>query len=362
VILLAGDKHHIGDLMKIFTRLKSAARILLNGEAASQKRAEIPAITAEEVAEIKQFFPREKFFLMGHARSGTTILTRLTRLHPEVHCNYQAHFFTRAPMLKSLVDSQEAADWLARKSNRWNHGRDLSPLVMRAAADFIMERDAAREEKNIVGDKSPSSSIHGQVVRDTHAIYPDAKLIYIVRDGRDVLISERFRNFVEDSKFLTAEDRRIIEDLKRDQAPFTDGRRSIFTQVFIRQFAQRWADDLNEIRLEGERLYGERFFTLRYEDLLAQPFAEMKKLWEFLDVEVDPALEDEIQKEIGQNLDEEWQARRNESIASFLPKGKAGNWQRLFTAQDRQLFHQIAGDVLLRWGYEQDNNWHKKTL
>ncbi|MBS4015492.1 MAG: sulfotransferase [Candidatus Latescibacteria bacterium] len=343
--------------MEILSRLKSAARILLKGEAANKKRAEIPAITAEEVAEIKQFFPREKFFIMGHARSGTTILTRLTRLHPEVHCNYQAHFFTRAPMLKSLVDSQEAADWLSRKSNRWNHGRDLSPLVMRAAADFIMERDAAREGKRLVGDKSPSSSIHGQVVRDTHAIYPDAKLIYIVRDGRDVLISERFRNFVEDSKHLTAEDRRIIEALKVDQTPFTDGRRSIFTDAFIRQIAKRWADDLNEIDSEAKRLYANSYFSLRYEDLLAQPFAEMQKLWAFLGVQVDPALETDIQAEMGQNLDEEWQAKRNESIASFLPKGKAGNWQRLFTPRDREVFKQVAGDVLVKWGYEKDNHW-----
>jgi hypothetical protein len=29
--------------------------------------------------------------------------------------------------------------------------------------------------------------------------------------------------------------------------------------------------------------------------------------------------------------DEERQAERNESIASFLPKGQAGNWRRLFT-------------------------------
>ena len=61
-----------------------------------------------------------------------------------------------------------------------------------------MEREAARVKgKRIVGDKSPSSTIHGQSVRDMHAVYPDAKLVYIVRDGRDVLKSERFRNFVE---------------------------------------------------------------------------------------------------------------------------------------------------------------------
>src|SRR5215212_3820856 len=199
----------------MLSRFRSAARILLKGDSRKKKRNPIPAITAEEVLEIKQFFPREKVFIFGHARSGTTLLMRLVRLHPEVHCNYQAHFFTRQPLLKSLVDTPEAEEWLNRKSNRWNQGHDLSPLVLRATADFIMERDA-KEGKRIVGDKSPSSTIHGQAARDLHAIYPDAKLIYIVRDGRDVLISERFRNFVEESKFLKAEDKHIIEELRKD--------------------------------------------------------------------------------------------------------------------------------------------------
>ena len=133
--------------------------------------------------------------------------------------------------MKSLVNTPEAEEWLTRKSNRWNQGRDLSPLVLRAAADLILERGAAREGKMIVGDKSPSSTIHGQSVRDLQAVYPDAKLIYIVRDGRDVLISERFRNFVEESKFLKSEDRRIIEELRKNQAAFTNGTRSIFTEA-----------------------------------------------------------------------------------------------------------------------------------
>lgn len=342
----------------MLSRFKSAARILLKGEPKKKTRNPIPAITPEELAEIRQFFPREKFFVMGHARSGTTLLMRLLRLHAEVHCNYQAHFFTRKPMLKSLVDSPEAEEWLTRKSNRWNQGRDLSPLVLRAAADFIMERDAAREGKSIVGDKSPSSTIHGQVVRDTHLLYPDAKLIYIVRDGRDVLISERFRNFVEESKFLTSEDKRIISDLKTDSAPFGDGRRSIFTETSIRNIAKRWADDLNEIDSESKRLYHEKYISLRYEDLLSDPFAQMSRLWKFLGAKkVNKTFEKQLLAEMNSNPDEEWQAKRNEGIASFLPKGQAGNWRRLFTEKDKALFKEIAGEVLVKWGYEQNANW-----
>ena len=344
--------------MELFNRFKSAARILLKGEPKKKTRNPIPAITPEEVAEIRQFFPREKFFILGHARSGTTLLMRLLRLHPEVHCNYQAHFFTRKPLLKSLVDTPEAEEWLTRKSNRWNHGRDLSPLVLRASADFIMERDAAREGKNIVGDKSPSSVIHGQVVRDMHSLYPDAKIINIVRDGRDVLISERFRNFVEESKFLTTEDKRIIADLKADSAPFSDGRRSIFTETSIRNIARRWADDLNEVDAESKRLYGENYISLRYEDMLTQPFSEMSRLWKFLGVKkVSKTLEKQLLAEMSSNPDEEWQAKRNEGIASFLPKGQAGNWQRLFTEKDKALFKEIAGEVLVKWEYERSVDW-----
>ncbi|MBP6208007.1 MAG: sulfotransferase [Anaerolineales bacterium] len=344
--------------MELLDRIKKAARILIKGDPKKNKRNPIPAITAEEVAEVRQFFARDKFFIFGHARSGTTLLMRLARIHPEVHSNYQAHFFTRQPLLKSLVNTPEAEEWLTRKSNRWNQGGDLSPLVLRAAADLIMERDAAREGKRIVGDKSPSSTIHGQAVRDMHAVYPDARLVYIVRDGRDVLISERFRNFVEESKFLTAEDKRIIADLKADPVPFSDGRRSIFTETFIRRVALGWVKNVKETEDEGRRLFGDHYFGMRYEDLLTVSFDEMRKLWNFLGVQsVDAGLGEKIKAEMASNPDEEWQAKRNEGIASFLPKGQAGNWSRLFTEKDKSVFKEVAGEMLIRWKYEKDLNW-----
>ncbi len=339
--------------MKFGRRFKAALRLLLHGEEVAHWHRQIPAITPQEVEEVRRFFRRPKFFIFGHARSGTTLLARLVRLHPEVHCNWQAHFFTRPPFLKSLVDSPEIQEWLTRRSNRWNQGRDLSPLVLRAAADMILEREAEQLGKRIVGDKSPSSLIHGQAVRDLHAVYPDAFLIYIVRDGRDVAISERFRNFVEDSRYLTREDLQILEALKRDPEPFTRQERSIFTEASLRRLATSWLENLRETEAEGTRLFAERFFTLRYEDLLTDPFREMRRLWQFLGAEVSPDLAQAIQQEMASNPDEEWQSQRKGEIAWFLPKGQAGNWQRLFTPRDRDLFESIAGEMLRRWGYSE---------
>ena len=191
-----------------------------------------------------------------------------------------------------------------------------------------------------------------------HALYPDAKVVNIVRDGRDVLISERFRNFVEESRFLTAEDNCIVDELRKDQTQFTNGTRSIFTEAFIRNIASRWVKDLTESDAEAQKLYGKKYHSLRYEDLLETPFEEMKKLWKFLGVKrISKTLEKAIQAEMSSNPDEQWQAKRNEGIASFLPKGQAGNWQRLFTEKDKSVFKEVAGELLVKWKYEKDLNW-----
>ncbi len=100
------------------------------------------------------------------------------------------------------------------------------------------------------------------------------------------------------------------------------------------------------------------YHTLRYKDLLENPFDEMTKLWKFLGVKkISKSLEGQIKSEMGSNPDGEWQAKRNEGIASFLPKGQAGNWQRLFTEKDKSVFKEVAGAMLVKWGYEKDLNW-----
>lgn len=337
-------------------RFTKAVQVLLNGSDTRQRavtRRDVPAITAEEVEEARLFFPMDKFFIFGHARSGTTLLTRLVRVHPDVHCNYQAHFFTRPPLLQGLVSDPAVAEWLRRRSNRWNHGRDLSPVVLRAVADFIMERDARREGKHIVGDKSPSSLLDGEAVRLMYKVYPDARLVYIVRDGRDAAISHRFQAFIDRETSLPAEDKRIRAAFVQNPEPFLHGERSIFTEKGIRHAAEGWVRNVTETEQVGRELYGERYFTLRYEDLLQNPWEEMCKLWKFLGADIESAgLEQALAAEMQRNPDADWQQEKAGEIAQSLQKGKQGTWRNLFTARDREIFHQTAGETLAAWGYE----------
>src|SRR3990172_5609175 len=261
------------------SRFSRAWRLLFTGQVETSGQREIPPINAEEVTEAKAFFPMPKFFIFGHARSGTTLLTRLIRLHPEIHCNYQAHFFPRQPLLQALVSDEVIGEWLSRRSNRWNRGRDLSPVVLRAAADFILERDARREGKHIVGDKSPNSLLEDESVRLVQKVYPEAQLIVIIRDGRDMAVSHRFQSFIDAAQHLNREDLRIRDDFSRDAGLFLSGRRSIFTDRAIRSAASGWARNVTETDKVAQQLFGERYLNLRYEDLLERPQAELERIW-----------------------------------------------------------------------------------
>ncbi len=348
--------------MNMKYRLKGAWDVLLGGQKVLRRRTTIPAITPEEIEDIRKFFPMDKFFILGRSRSGSTLLMRLCRLHPEIHSNSQASFFSLPPGLKSLVDSVEIEKWLSQRSNHWNHGRDLSPSVIRAAADFILENDARKNgpAKHIVGDKSPTTVTHGAAVKNMYQVYPDAKMVYIVRDGRDVMVSDRFRNFVE-NKWLRPGDEQILAGLRSNPEAYVSGEKSIFTEAWLRDRnigVPTWVANLDESEGEGLRLYGSNYYPLRYEDLLRNPFEEMKKLWLFLGAkEVADTLEKDVIAEVAVNPDEKWQAEKNNSIAPTLEKGKPGAWKNFFTERDRVVFKEIAGEHLIKWKYEQDMNW-----
>jgi len=330
-----------------------ALRLLKNGELPRPQSRQAPPITAEEVAEARSFFPLDKFFIFGHARSGTTLLTRLIRIHPEVHCNYQAHFFSRAPFLEALVADEEVGAWLQRPSNRWNRGGDLSAPVLRAVADFLLERDARRAGKRIVGDKSPNSLNDGEAVRKMYKIYPDARLIYIVRDGRDAALSHRFQTFIEFPERLSRDDQAVRADFIRNPEPYSNGDRSIFTPPALRRAAEGWVRNVTETHQLGQELYEEQYISLCYENMLQRPWEEMNRVWNFLGAT--PAgseTQTALAAETSLNPDADWQQQKAGEIAGALQKGKRGSWRQMFTPQDRRTFTEIAGSTLAAWGYE----------
>jgi Sulfotransferase family len=308
-------------------------------------------IRPELLREIQQRFPMPKFFIFGYPRSGTTLLMRLIRLHPEIHCNRQAHFFTYPRAAAQALSDQEIRAWLERGNNRWTAGKGLETAPLRLVADFIMESEARQLGKRIVGDKSPTV-IGGLAVRRMHAIYPDARCVYLIRDGRDVAVSRLIQRFIDQPQHMTRADRGIKEDFARNPDPYLNKEKSIFSETFLQDEARSWSRNLDEITQQGSDLLQDSFTCLRYEDLLADPSQELASIWSFLGVDPEfPEAEARIAEKMAYNPGADDQSRKESDMVSQLKRGTSGGWKDLFNARDQAVFSSIAGNTLKAWGY-----------
>jgi hypothetical protein len=307
-------------------------------------------ITPDDLDDLRRRFPLPKFFVLGHARSGTSFLARLLRAHPEVHCEWQTQFFSeRGPIPYFTAPAFRA--WLRHPSNKWVAGWEPTPALLRACLDTILERGARQAGKRIVGDKSPNENAD-RAVRWISALYPDGRLIYIVRDGRDTILSKRIQAFIDQPESLGRRDRRVRQEFMAHPQAFLDGRRSIFTEAWLESSARGWADAVGSSVAAGQELLGESFRVVRYEDFLEDPLPPLARLWEFLGAApVGPEIESLVRAQGGMNPEAEWHAASASGVAEFLPRGVRGAWRRLFTAADVARFDDAAGNVLETYGY-----------
>jgi GT2 family glycosyltransferase len=305
------------------------------------------------------------FFVVGHGRSGTTWLELTLNSHPEVVCKGSGMFFGRdmplyegqATLPAALEGTGDLKIWHDMRPNYWSKRsfeEDL-PRLTKAIADYTMGAELAASGKKLAGDRTPH---HVSYLDELHALYPEAKVVHVIRDGRDVAISNLH------AIWQNARDRSGPVDLEpevqekrdaylADREGFVARGESIFTDYRIEQLAGSWRDVVSKGREDGERLFGERYFEVRYEDLLDDPAAELGRLLAFLGVDHDPEMVSRIAED---NSFERVTGRKRgeEDPAHFNRKGVAGEWKKVFTDRDRRVFEERAGALLAELGYEQD--------
>jgi len=307
-------------------------------------------LSPEDVKAFQGVFQRPKFFIFGHARSGTTLLARLVRLHPDVHCNWQGRFVTHYGDLLDLMTSEPISQWLWHHSNHWREGISSEAALARSAIETIMEMEANRLGKSIVGDKTPNLR-NAESVRRLHAVFPDAKLIFIVRDGRDVMVSLRLAQFITRPHELDWQGRKIRRAMFRDTSAFMSRGETIFTEAWLRKMAMRWCDNVDGSHREGLRQFGQKFFELRYEDLLSNPVSWLSRIWAFLGAEAGLVPTDEIQAELSVNRTYEYRTGVADNIIRHLPLRGQGGWRHFFNSKYLEIFLDVAAPTLKAWGY-----------
>ena len=108
--------------------------------------------------------------VLGCARSGTSILGELIGSHPDVRYKHEAHsIWNKAGLGENeshRLTAEHATDKIKRKIRR----------------RFEFEKGQA----NLFVEKCPRSVLRSPFIRE---IFPEAKLVHIFRDGRDVACS-----------------------------------------------------------------------------------------------------------------------------------------------------------------------------
>ena len=97
---------------------------------------------------------------------------------------------------------------------------------------------------------------------------------------------------------------------------------------------------------------------IRYEDLRSDCVGAMTRLLQGLGHEIEP---ERVERAVENFSMERMTGRRpgQEDSNSFIRKGVVGDWKNHFTREAAETFDRLAGDMLIRLGYEQDRDWVK---
>ena len=132
-------------------------------------------------------------FVVGAWRSGTTILRLMLNRHSRIAIPTESHFVVE--LYRSFRGRFEPKRfWEALKTNpfflRWNLDEETVSRRLQAAPDRWRDQVEAvyyvyaeQHSKPRWGDKTPQYVLNLDLV---HRIFPDVKVIHVVRDGRDV--------------------------------------------------------------------------------------------------------------------------------------------------------------------------------
>jgi hypothetical protein len=189
---------------------------------------------------------------------------------------------------------------------------------------------AEQHGKERWGDKSPS---YVRRMRKVHAVLPEARFVHLIRDGRDVALSQLEVHHGADE---------------------------------VGQAAADWVAGIEKARRASRRLDG--YVELRYEDLVDDPEPCLRRVCELVDLDFDPAMLDyhrDAEERMAETIREfdrgagggtaisaEQRAAQHANVSKPPQRERAGRWRRDMTPEQLAAIEATAGPLLKDLGYE----------
>jgi hypothetical protein len=274
-------------------------------------------------------------FVVGAARSGTTLLQRMLDAHPRLAVVNETYWLPRKFRERTGLTREglvtEALLPLLLASPKFSRmevsERDLArllaeeqPVRYERYVARIFDLYAARRRKPLGGDKTP-----GYVRRMTqiHELWPQARFVHIIRDPRDVCLSM----------------------LDWHGGERTAGQYGTWDMDPVVTTALYWRLSVAVGREAGEALGPGLYHEVRYEDLVTSPDHELERICEFLGLPYADAMtryyEGKTRMKPGRSTKAQW----------LPPTAGLRDWRAQLDPRDVELIEAAVGELLVRVGY-----------
>jgi len=298
-------------------------------------------------------------FVVGCHRSGTTVLYEALAAHPDVACFTNAsNLLPQVPMLSNAICRLLGLDTV-RQERFLQDDISFTPTTPSegiriferfapagGAADYVLDEthaDPALERylratirKHLryfrarrFLNKNPDNSVR---LRYLNRLFPDARFLHIVRDGRAVCASLlKFRAAA--AAYFGPQHRHATSGVKVPDWPRIA---TVWDTDPVRSVGLLWRDVMAIVERDRQAIPADRFVEVRYEDFVADPQAHLRRIAERCDLRWDGPAQ-----------------RRLGAPAARLALGERNDaWKRRFSAADLERLMPIIGPTLRRYGYD----------
>ncbi len=251
--------------------------------------------------------------IIGCPRSGTSIVGEFVAAHEAVVYAFEAHgVWERVPGQKGGSHRMTA-----------EHATEPIVTLFRQAFAGILQ---ARPDKKIFVEKCPRNSLRIPLVRE---IFPEVKLIHVVRDGRDVTCSLQPG----------------IEKGWRHARP--PNWRELAEEPLVIRCAKAWRDI---VTIALDDLVGVPHLQLKYEDLLESPLDKGREIRDYLGLSPSQSM-DAFASKIQNPTRDSYHAKLQSNWYRDDHRTRIGRWKENLTSEEQETVHEILEPTLKRLGY-----------